>query len=267
MHILKSPITPCYDIRMLRSKRLKRAEAHIKSAHKRSPLSSYLKEVIYGAVDGIITTFAVVAGFSGAALSNDTTTQLSFMMVLLFGLANLFGDGVSIGLGNFLAVRSEQGLYKNLWKREQSESVENGSVEARETTLALIGKGFSEEDAYILTEIFRKNEAYWVDFIVSNELKVANPMEESPVYTGVATFTAFISFGMVPLVPFMVMGSIDPHTVFQFSALGALLALVILGIVKWKVVGTHPVYSVLEVVIVGSMAASVAFLIGTFFSL
>lgn len=252
---------------MLRSGRLKRAEAHIKAAHKRSPLSSYLKEVIYGAIDGIITTFAVVAGFSGAALSSDTTTQLSFMMVLLFGLANLFGDGVSMGLGNFLAVRSEQGLYKNLWKREQSESVENGNVEARETKFALMKKGFSEEDAHALTLIFRRNEAYWVDFIVSNELKVANPMGESPVYTGIATFTAFISFGLVPLVPFMVMGSIDPHTVFQFSALGALIALITLGMVKWKVVGTHPVYSVLEVVVVGSLAASVAFFIGTLFSL
>lgn len=252
---------------MLRSKRFKKAEARMKVNHHRSPFATYLKEVMYGAVDGIITTFAIVAGFSGAALSNETTTQLSFMTVLLFGLVNLFGDGVSLGLGNFLAVRSEQGLYKNLWKREQSESVENGGVEARETKLALIGKGFSEEDAHALTEIFRRNEAYWVDFIVNSELKVANPMGESPVYTGVATFTAFISFGMVPLMPFMVMSSMDTHTVFQFSALGALLALIILGIVKWKVVGTHPVYSVLEVVLVGSMAASVAFLIGTFFSL
>jgi VIT1/CCC1 family predicted Fe2+/Mn2+ transporter len=252
---------------MLRSKRLKKTERHIKKYDKRSPLSAYLKEVIYGAIDGIITTFAVVAGFSGAALSSETTTQFSFMVVLLFGLANLFGDGVSLGLGNFLAVRSEQGLYKNIWAREQSASEENENSEARETKIALIQKGFSEEDAHTLTEIYRRNEAYWVDFIVNNELKISNPMGENPVYTGVATFGAFISFGLIPLTPFVVMGSVDPRTVFQFSAMGAFIALVLLGILKWKVVGTQPVRSVLEVVVVGTIAASVAFLIGTLFSI
>ncbi len=252
---------------MLRSKRFKKVEARMKVNHYRSPFATYLKEVMYGAVDGIITTFAIVAGFSGAALSNETTTQLSFMTVLLFGLVNLFGDGVSLGLGNFLAVRSEQGLYKNIWKREQDASVEHESSEAQATKHALISQGFSAEDAHTLTEIYRRNESYWVDFIVNNELKISSPMGESPVYTGVATFTAFISFGMVPLMPFMVMSSVDTHTVFQFSALGALLALIILGIVKWKVVGTKLIHSVAEVVLVGSMAASVAFLIGTFFSI
>jgi vacuolar iron transporter family protein len=252
---------------MLRSKRFKKAEAHIRTNHHRSPFATYLKEVIYGAIDGIITTFAVVAGFSGAALSSDTTTQLSFMVVLLFGLANLFADGVSMGLGNFLAVRSEQGLYKNIWKREQDASVEHESSEAQATKLALIGQGFSAEDAHTLTEIYRRNESYWVDFIVNNELKISSPMGESPVYTGVATFGAFISFGLIPLTPFVVMGSVDPRTVFQFSAMGALLALVLLGILKWKVVGTRLAHSIAEVVVVGSVAASVAFLIGTFFSL
>jgi vacuolar iron transporter family protein len=126
------------------SHRMKRAE-HFRS-HKRSPLSAYLREVIYGAVDGIITTFAVVAGFSGAALSGDTTSQLSFAVVLLFGLANLFADGVSMGLGNFLAVRSEQGLYRSLRVREKDSSEQNGSLEAHETVSALIEKGFSEAD-------------------------------------------------------------------------------------------------------------------------
>ena len=87
-------------------------EQHLHNEHKQSAFESYFKEVIYGGIDGIITTFAVVAGFSGAALSNETTTQLSFLVVLLFGLANLFADGVSMGLGNFLSVKSDQDLYK-----------------------------------------------------------------------------------------------------------------------------------------------------------
>jgi len=81
---------------------------HLNEEHQQSPFADYFREIIYGGIDGIITTFAVVAGFSGAALSSDTTTQLSFLVVLLFGLANLFADGVSMGLGSFLSVRSEQ---------------------------------------------------------------------------------------------------------------------------------------------------------------
>lgn len=252
---------------MLRSKRYRKLDRHTSDPRTRSTLSVYLKEVMYGAVDGITTTFAIVAGFSGAALSNETTTQLSFMTVLLFGLVNLFGDGVSLGLGNFLAVLSEQGFYKGIWKREQNESEEHGGAEARETRIALMHKGFSEEDARTLTDIYRKNESYWVDFIVNNELKIPNPLEESATYTGLVTFSAFISFGLIPLVPFIVMKAVDPETVFFSSACGAFIALIVLGLVKWRVVGTHPIRSVGEVVLVGGIAAGVSFLIGTLFSI
>ncbi|MEZ4104630.1 MAG: VIT1/CCC1 transporter family protein, partial [Candidatus Paceibacterota bacterium] len=78
---------------------------------KDSPITEYFKEVIYGGIDGIVTTFAVVAGFSGAMLSNNDTTQFTFVVVLLFGLANLFADATSMGLGNFLSVRSDNDLY------------------------------------------------------------------------------------------------------------------------------------------------------------
>ena len=229
-------------------------------------MSAYLKEVVYGGIDGIITTFAVVAGFSGAALSNESTTQISFLVVLLFGLANLFADGVSMGLGNFLAVRSEQGLYNTLRAKEERDSLCNADGEADETKRILIQRGFSEEDAVTLTAIYKKNDPYWVDFLMSNELKMSDPTGENAVYTGLVTFFAFVSFGSVPLVPFVVMGSFDPKTVFWFSTGGAGVALVILGVLKWRIVGTGLLRSVGEIVLVGSVAASVAFFVGTLFT-
>ena len=81
--------------------------------------SEYFKEVIYGGIDGIVTTFAVVAGFAGASLSSDNAVQISFLIVLLFGLANLFADAASMGLGNFLSVRSEKDLYHMVRNTEQ----------------------------------------------------------------------------------------------------------------------------------------------------
>jgi vacuolar iron transporter family protein len=234
---------------------------------RRSAVSTYLKEVIYGGIDGIITTFAVVAGFTGAAFSNETTTQLTFAIALLFGLANLFADAISMGLGNFLAVRSEQSLYKNRRAQEQRESERNVTMEIEETKRTLIQKGFSETDAETLTSIYRKNEPYWLEFIMGDELNMPSPLNENPVYTGFVTFISFIIFGFIPLLPFTVMHSFESQVVFQFSAGGAVAALILLGILKWKVIGTQPIRSVGEIVLVGGTAASIAFLVGSFFTI
>lgn len=253
-------------VHMRRHARIKKIETNLQNQVKQSRMSTYLKEMIYGGVDGSITTFAVVAGFSGAAFSNETAPQLSFFVVLLFGLANLFADGVSMGLGNFLAVRSEQSRYCGIRKKEEYASLHEGDREAAETKSILIEKGFLEEDAHILTNIYRKNEKYWVDFLMDNELKVIDPTSENPIYTGLATFGSFIVFGVIPLLPFIVFGSFDPSTAFQFSAMGAGAALVLLGILKWKIVGTKLVKSVGEIVVVGGSAASIAFFVGTLFT-
>lgn len=252
---------------MKRNRHLHGVRAHMYTHHQKRAAVVYFRELIYGAIDGIITTFAVVAGFSGAALSTDTTSQLSFSVVLLFGIANLFADGVSMGLGSFLSVRSEQGIYRTLQLREKNSSKRNGVTEAHETRLVLIENGFSEEDAENLTAIFRRNEQYWVDFILHNELKVEDPTGENPVTTALATFGSFISFGLIPLMPFMVIETIDPQTAFLMSAMGAFVALVVLGILKWKVAGTGALMSIIEVVLVGSLAALVAYGVGTLFAI
>ncbi len=235
--------------------------------YKRTSASVYLKEIIYGGVDGTITTFAVVAGFSGAAISNEATTQLSFATVLLFGVANLFADGVSMGLGDFLSVRSEQGLYTSIRAKERRESMRNAETEALATKNILLEKGFLEYDADTLTDIFRKNDRYWVDFMMTNGLEIQDPRGESPVYTGLATFLSFLVFGFIPLLPFVVTSSFDPQVVFEFSSIGAGLALVTLGILKWKIIGTNIFKSVGEIVLVGGAAASIAFFVGTLFTL
>lgn len=247
--------------------RTEQLKQHIEKEHKQSPVATYLKEVVYGGVDGIITTFAVVAGFSGAALSNETTTQLTFLVVLLFGLANLLADGVSMGLGNFLAVRSDQSLYCKIRAQEEREIQENPGVEFEETVTILMSKGFSSEDAHTLASIYQKNETYWADFMMNHELEIPDPTDENPVYTGLATFLSFIIFGFIPLVPFIVLGSFPPGEVFQYSSISAFAALVLLGVLKWKVIGTRPIKSIGEVVLVGGVAAVVAFFVGSLFTI
>ena len=247
--------------------REKELERHIKEEHKQSPFASYLKEIIYGGVDGIITTFAVVAGFSGAALSGNATVELTSLIVLLFGLANLFADGVSMGLGNFLSIRSDQSLYQSMRKKEEYETTQNGDVEAEETITILMEKGFIEADARTMTALYRKNPEYWIDFMMNNELKISDPRGDRAGYSGVATFLAFICFGIIPLLPFLLIDSLDARSLFEISAFGTLLALALLGLFKREVVGGSTLRSVAEVVIVGGAAALVAFTVGTLFAI
>jgi VIT1/CCC1 family predicted Fe2+/Mn2+ transporter len=242
-------------------------EEHLQHEHRHSPFASYFREVIYGGIDGIITTFAVVAGFSGAALSADTTTQLSFLVVLLFGLANLFADGVSMGLGSYLSVRSEQDLYRTSRKKEAYEIENNAQMEYDETVTILMQKGYSQEDATTMATLYKKNPPYWLDFMMNHELEMPDPTGDNPVYTGLATLASFLVFGIIPLLPFVFFGGLSTGALFGYSIVGTFLALVLLGVLKWKVVGAGLKMSLFEVVIVGSAAAAVAYFVGTFFSI
>lgn len=252
---------------MDQEERKKQLAEHLKREHRQSTVAEYLKEVIYGGVDGIITTFAVVAGFSGAALSNETTTQLSFLVVLLFGLANLFADGASMGLGNFLSVRSDQDLYRVARRKEVQEIRNNTKMEIEETVTILMDKGFSEEDARTLANIYQHNEEYWTDFMMNHELEMPDPTGDNPIFTGLATFISFLTFGVIPLIPFILGTTLDAGSAFQWSAFGAFVALVILGLLKWRVIGANIWSSLFEVVLVGSVAALIAFYVGSLFTI
>lgn len=234
---------------------------------KRSPLAGYFKEIIYGGIDGIVTTFAVVAGFTGAALSTETTTQFSFAVVLLFGLANLFADAASMGLGNFLSVRSEKDLYLST-RREKALSIRAyPDDEKAQTIMVLKKKGFSQTDAEALVGIYASNPTYWIDFLLQHDIELSDPRGEREVLTGLTTFTSFMVFGVIPLLPFIVLGEGAAETTFLYSAFGTFLALVLLGLLKWQVIGTRFVPTLLEVVVVGGVAATLAFYVGTFFSI
>ncbi len=244
---------------MENKKDLKRLVEHIKQEHRPSAVSEYLKEIVYGGTDGIVTTFAVVAGFTGA----QSTTVLPVYMVLLFGFANLFADGLSMGIGNFLSLRSEQDLYRKERDKEKNEIINNPEDEKAETIAILKSRGFNDRQAEQLTEIYSKNEHYWTEFMMKYELEMQNPFEENPWLTGLATLTSFITFGLIPLVPYLLLPPAAER--FTLSIVFTLLALITLGIVRWRLTSETVLRSVGQIVFMGSIAAAVAYFIGTFF--
>ncbi len=233
---------------------------HLENDHKKTPFSMYLKEIVYGGTDGIMTTFAVVAGFSGAG-GNMTIPLVS---VLLFGLANLFGDGVSMGLGNFLSIRADKDLYKTEKEKEQHEIAYSETMERAETEHILKSKGFGQKEATQITELYMKNHDYWTEFMMREELNMANPEDQNPVHSGIATFISFVIFGTIPLIPYIVRHN-DTAQLFRLSVLFTVIALVMLGYLRFRVTNESLIRSIGEVVILGSSAATIAYLVGTFF--
>ncbi len=237
---------------------------HLALEHHISPFQTYLKEIVYGGNDGIVTTFAVVAGFTGAQATSGIPTY-PFLTVLLFGLANLFADGASMGLGNFLSLRSEKDVYKTHQNKELYEIRNHPESEREETIEILEKRGFSKKQASLLTDIYATNESYWLSFMMNDELELPNPTSENPFLTGLATFFAFIFFGFIPLIPYVVFGN-NP-SVFLYSTIAAFTALILLGLLRWRVTAEHVLRSVSEIVLIGSVSASIAYIVGTFFKL
>jgi len=228
-----------------------------------NPFSHYLKEIIYGGNDGIVTTFAVVAGFSGASLDGNFL-NLSFLTVLLFGLANLFADGLSMGLGNLLSVKAEKDVYRSNKNKEKAEIESNIERQFDETVELLNEQGFSKDDSITLTNIFSRNHNYWLEWKMIHKYNSSNPQKIHAIYTGIATFSAFIVFGIIPLLPFIILGTNVKYS-FELSAISTFIALILLGVLKWKVIGRNLFVSVSEIVLIGGIAASVAYIVGRMF--
>ncbi len=240
---------------------MKNIRSHLAVEHKMSPIASYLKEIVYGGNDGIVTTFAVVSGFAGASQAGDTSLMLS--AVLLFGFANLFADATSMGLGNYLSERSERDVYTAERKKEREEIQTETSKEKEETMFILQQKGYSKEDAKALTTLYAKNPEYWTEFMMRFELDM-DKGSDHPVLNALATFISFIIFGAIPLLPYLFLTQYT-ESLFLFSCLFAGVALLILGIVRWVVTKISLIRAIAEAFLIGSLASMVAYGVGTLF--
>lgn len=240
-------------------------QQHLNHEHQVSPLSTYLREIVYGGMDGIVTTFAVIAGFSGAqALNGDL--KFPVLTVLLFGFANLFADATSMGLGNFLSVRADQDVYKKEHDKEMHEVEHNVDFEKAETRHMLAKKGFTDQQATQLTDIYATNKKYWTEFMMKEELDMPNPLATNPFLTGLATTTSFMAFGAIPLIPYVFLKNIA-HNTFFLSVIFTFSALMCVGFLRWKVTTQSFLRSVGETIFVGGLSAMVAYAVGTFFRL
>src|SRR3989344_6798310 len=237
-------------------------QEHLRREHRKTAFSQYLREIVYGGNDGIVTTFAVVAGFAGAQ-RDPVTSAVPVVSVLLFGLANLFADGLSMSLGSFLSIRADQDVYRNERAKEHHEIIHSTQSEFDETVEILKRQKFGEADAQAIAKLYQKNETYWTEFMMTDELQMTNPENEKPVSIALATFGAFIFFGFIPLVPYVL--RLKQGNLFEISVLFTAAALIFLGFFRAIVARQRMLRGIIETLIVGGSAAGVAYLVGSFF--
>jgi len=237
---------------------------HVREDHRFTTLSGFLKEIVYGGNDGIVTTFAVVAGFNGASLGTDIPS-LGVSAVLLFGLANLFADAASMGLGDYLSTRADKKLYLHHRNMEREEVLSNPEEEHRETIFLLQKeKGMTKEDAKTFSEMYAKYPEFWTDFMMDYELKMPDMRDEHPAPKALATFFAFMAFGAIPLLPYIfTIGDLEHQFIYSCSATA--IALILLGTLRFRVTQEHPCAAVCETLFIGGISAVIAYGVGIFF--
>lgn len=219
------------------------------------PELGYIRDFVYGAIDGAVTTFAVAAGAVGADLSGG--------VVVVLGLANLFADGISMAVSNYLGTRTERQAVEKLRRSEaeQIELVPDG--EREEIRQIYAAKGFEGADLDRVVEVLTADRERWIDTMLQEEhgVQLEGP---DPRTAATATFIAFVIVGTIPLLPFfadqILSGGIDRP--FVWSAGMTAIAFLAVGAARGLTLGVRVTRTALETLAVGGMAASAAWVVG-----
>ena len=215
------------------------------------PKHNYLRDWIYGGIDGSVTTFAVVTGVLGA--------HLSPVVIVIMGFANLVGDGFSMAASNFLGTKSEHddvGRLEAIERRHIEDAPEGEREEVRQIFAA---KGFAGADLERVVELITSDKDRWVRTMITEEYGL--PLEpRSPWRAAAATFSAFSICGVVPLLPFL----LGLTNAFAISIVLTALVFFIIGSVKslWSTASWWR--SGISTLIVGGVAAVLAYFVGVF---
>ena len=188
-----------------------------------SESGKYVKSLVFGGLDGIITTFAVVAASVGGSLNTD--------VILLMGFANLIADGLSMGFGDYLSSQAEFEYTRAEHKREKWELDNYPEGEKQEMVELYVKRGMTQADAESVIEVMSKYKNFFLDVMMVEELGLMPPDEsDSPAKNGLVTFLAFVFFGFIPLTSYVLAGATGASDRANFVAACLLTALTMLAL-------------------------------------
>lgn len=230
-----------------------RLAAHKEENNHGSRLGPVIHDIVYGAHDGIVTTFAVVAGTVGADLPGG--------IILVLGIANLLADGFSMGAGAYLSSRSSADQYKRLRSEELDEIARHPDLEREEIREAYAAKGFTGPDLDRAVEILTSHSDTWADTMMLEEHGLMRPEASDAIMHGFATFAGFVLFGAVPLLPYA-FGVVAADRRFIAAIAAAAVALLLVGVMRSYVTRQRVVRGITEILAIGAASTAIAYGVG-----
>ena len=238
---------------------IKAHDAH-KEKHKTG--GDFIKSLIYGGFDGVITIFAIIAGAQGS--------NLGTAIIIILGVSGVVGDAFSMAVADYLSTKSTKDYNKGEKKREQWEVQNNPEGEKQEMIELYTRKGIAKADAERMVEILAKNEDTWVEVMMAEELGIIEG-DESPIKNALVTFFSFVIFGMIPVIPYIIghathIAEEDTMKLFIASVVLTGVLLFLMGVIKTGVTGGNVIKAGLETLLVGAIAAGTAYGVGVAFA-
>ena len=217
-------------------------EEHLKS-------SDALRDIVIGMSDGLTVPFALAAGLSGAVISTG--------IIVIAGIAEIAAGSIAMGLGGYLAGKTEQDHYNSEFKRETEEVERVPETEKEEVRAFFENIGLSKELQTQAVEEIAKDKEKWVDFMMKHELGLERPDPKRATKSALNIGTSYIVGGLVPLSPYFFID--EPIEALKISAVVTLICLFIFGYFKSRFTGVNPVEGAIRVALIGALAAAAAF--------
>lgn len=217
------------------------------------PSHGYLRDFVYGAIDGAVTTFAVVSGVAGAGLAPN--------VVIILGVANLVGDGFSMAAGNYLGTKAEVEQRQRTRLMEEHHISQFPEGEREEIRQIYAAYGFDGELLEEIVRVITSNRDRWIDTMLREEHGLA-AQTPNPWRAAISTFIAFLVVGSVPLLPFLLNLLIPVPVPYLLSTLFTFVAFFLVGTAKARFVSQHWAWAGFETLIVGGAASGLAYLCG-----
>jgi VIT1/CCC1 family predicted Fe2+/Mn2+ transporter len=211
--------------------------------------SEVVRDIVIGMSDGLTVPFALAAGLSGIAHSTA--------IVITGGLAEIAAGAIAMGLGGYLAARSDVEHYAKERATEEKEVEVIPDKEKEEVEQVLLTYGLEKNQSKLVAEALSKRPEAWIDFMMRFELGLEKPDPKRALRSALTIGLSYIVGGLIPLAPYMLIS--NAGSALMFSVIFTLLALLVFGYVKGRFTGGHPIRSALQTALIGGLAAAAAF--------
>lgn len=215
-----------------------------------------VRDIVIGMSDGLTVPFALAAGLSGAVAASG--------LIVTAGLAEIAAGSIAMGLGGYLAARSDAEHYGSERVREQQEVIEKPDAERAEVREVFESYGLTAEESAPIVEALAQRPEAWVDFMMRFELGLEAPDPKRALTSALTIAGSYIVGGFIPLTPYILIAVAADALVWSVTV--TLIALAVFGYVKGHFTGTNPLRSGAQTVLIGGLAAAAAFLIARLIS-